>query len=245
MSINLANLQKKLGYTFQDPKLLERALTHRSWAYEQRPGGKEPEVRDLHNETFEFVGDAVLGLAVVEEAFKKWPNATEGELTLMKHRLVSAEILAKNAQKLGLGEFLRIGRGEEKTGGRGKQALLANALEAIIGAVFMDSGYTVARNFVINFLADDLRDVSPLTSVDYKTLLQETLQSQKRTGPKYKVVKTEGPPHKRSFLVEAEWDSGTASGEGSSIKSAEMAAANMALKLIKEQIKSEKRIKNS
>ncbi len=233
MSKNLAHLEQVIGYKFQNLALLERALTHRSWAYEKIPYGKEEEVRELQNESFEFVGDAVLGMAVVEYLFHKNPNATEGELTMMKHRLVSSECLAVNAQKLGLGTFIRVGRGEEKSGGRKKNALLANTLEAIIAAVFFDSGYISARAFVQRFLAEDFREITPNSSIDYKTLLQEKLQAQKRLPPKYVVVKTDGPPHQRTFFVDAIWDDDKVSAEGSSIKSAEMTAANLALQKLK------------
>jgi ribonuclease III len=131
MQKSLAQLEQLLGYGFQNVSLLERALTHRSWAYEKVPSGEEEKVRSLQNESLEFVGDAVLGMAVVEYLYNKYPNATEGELTLMKHRLVSTDTLAKNAQKLNLGKYLRVGRGEEKTGGRRKQALLADTMEAV------------------------------------------------------------------------------------------------------------------
>lgn len=229
MSKDAAKLEPKLGYQFQNLDWLRRALTHRSWAYEKMPMGSEEEIRGLQNESLEFVGDAVLGMAVVEFLFHKYPNATEGELTMMKHRLVSTEILAKNAQKLGLGNYMQVGRGEEKTGGRRKQALLADTMEAVIAAIFFDSGYIPARNFVQRILAEDFREVTPNSSIDYKTLLQEKLQSEKRQPPKYTVIKTEGPPHQRVFSVEAVWDNDSVCAEGSSIKSAEMSAANLAL----------------
>jgi ribonuclease III len=233
MSNNPAKLEQLLGYKFQNPSLLERALTHRSWAYEKMPIGTEEEVRALQNESMEFVGDAVLGMAVVEYLFNKFPTASEGELTLMKHRLVSTDTLALNANKIGLGHFMRVGRGEEKTGGRRKQALLADTLEAIIAAIFFDSGYISARAFVNKILAEDLREITPNSSIDYKTLLQEKLQSEKRQPPKYTVIKTDGPPHQRIFSVEASWDNDKVQAEGSSIKSAEMAAANLALQKLK------------
>ena len=229
MANTSAKLEHLLGYQFQNPTLLERALTHRSWAYEKMPLGTDEEIRALQNESMEFVGDAVLGMAVVEYLFNKYPASSEGELTLMKHRLVSTDTLAKNANKIGLGNYMRVGRGEEKTGGRRKQALLADTLEAVIAAIFFDSGYISARAFVHKILAEDFRKITPSSSIDYKTLLQEKLQSEKRQPPKYTVVKTEGPPHRRIFSVEAAWDDDKVEAEGSSIKSAEMAAANLAL----------------
>lgn len=232
MSTTLAKLEHLLGYKFQNLALLERAVTHRSWAHEHLPDGNEDAVRELQNESFEFVGDSVLGLAVAEQLYLKNPNASEGDLTLMKHHLVSTETLAKHASALGLGDFMRVGRGEEKTGGRRKQALLADTLEAIIAAIFFDTGYISARAFITRLLAEDLKRATPRTSIDYKTLLQETLQANKLSAPVYKVVKTEGPPHQRTFFVEAQWDGGAVSGQGNSIKQAEMMAANLALQQI-------------
>ena len=238
MSKSLLKLEDLLGYQFQDKSLLERALTHRSWVYEEVVDGDEEEIHRLQNETLEFVGDSVLGLVVAEQLYKRHSRLDEGDLTLMKHRLVSTETLAKVAADIGLGDFVRIGKGEEKTGGRNKPALLADTLEAVIAAVFFDSSYVAARAFVSNLLADELRSATPMGSLDYKTLLQETLQADKRMIPNYTVVKTEGPPHNRTFFVEATWDNGKTSGQGNSIKTAEMEAANSALQEIKKQSKS-------
>jgi len=226
----LANLEKLLGYRFQNLALLERAVTHRSWAYEKIPSGEETEIRQLQNESFEFVGDSVLGLAVAEQLFIRHTAASEGDLTLMKHHLVSTGTLVKIAENLNLGKFMRVGRGEEKTGGRRKQALLADTLEAIIAAIFFDSSYISARAFINRIFAEELRDATPQTSIDYKTLLQETLQAVKLSAPTYNLIKTEGPPHERSFFVEAVWENGKVRGVGGSIKSAEMMAASIALK---------------
>ncbi|MBS1796945.1 MAG: ribonuclease III [Acidobacteria bacterium] len=229
MSKDLAKLEQRLGYQFQNLALLERAVTHRSWAHEHLPDGNEENVRELQNESFEFVGDSVLGLAIAEQLFLKNPTVSEGDLTLMKHHLVSTETLARLAVGLDLGEFMRVGRGEEKTGGRRKQALLADTFEAIIAAIFFDSGYVAARHFVSRVFVDELRQATPRGSIDYKTLLQETLQANKLAAPTYKVIKTEGPPHQRTFFVEAKWDGGAVSGQGNSIKQAEMMAAHEAL----------------
>jgi len=230
MPENLASLERLIGYQFADLALLERAVTHRSWASEKIPFGDEKEIRRLQNESLEFVGDSVLGLAVAEQLYIRHPESSEGDLTLMKHRLVSTETLATIAKDLDLGKFMRVGRGEEKTGGRRKQALLADTLEAIIAAIFFDSGYTSARNFVNRIFIEEFRAASPKTSLDYKTLLQETLQARKLAAPIYNLVKTEGPPHERIFQVEAVWENGRVQGSGSSIKSAEMTAASLVLK---------------
>lgn len=228
--MKLSNFEKIIGYTFKDAALLERALTHRSWAHENLPGRSEDEIRAAENESFEFLGDSVLGLAVAEQLFLKYPDASEGELTLMKHRLVSTATLANVAEELKLGEHIRIGRGEEKTGGRQKRAILADALEAVIAAVFFDSGYIATRSFVTRILANEFRTATPEGSADYKTLLQEKLQAEQLSAPVYSLVKTEGQPHARTFYVEAAWNTGRAEGRGSSIKSAEMMAASEALK---------------
>ncbi|MGI8788551.1 MAG: ribonuclease III [Pyrinomonadaceae bacterium] len=230
MPKSLAQFEQILGYKFQNIALLERAVTHRSWAFEQVAIGEDEEARSLQNEALEFVGDSVLGLAVAEQLYNLHPKASEGDLTLMKHRLVSATMLAKISKIICLGDYVRVGRGEEKTGGRRKEALLADTLEAVIGAIFFDSGYVPARSFVCRLYAEQFRAATPKTSLDYKTLLQETLQAEKRAAPIYSVVKIEGPPHEREFLVEAVWETGAVRGKGSSIKSAEMKAANLALK---------------
>lgn len=232
MSQSVAKLETLLGYKFQDLCLLERAVTHRSWAYENFPENGDENLRDRQNESLEFVGDSVLGLAIAEQLYLRNPQSNEGDLTLMKHHLVSTNTLAKIAVRLDLGEFIRVGRGEEKTGGRRKQALLADMLEAIIGAIFFDSGYISARNFVNLIFTDELRLATPKTSIDYKTLLQETLQAEKFSAPSYTVIKTDGPPHDRTFFVEAVWENGKVHGQGNSIKSAEMMAANEALKML-------------
>lgn len=228
--MNLSTFENLIGHAFQDPALLERALTHRSWAHENLAGRSEDDIRAAENESFEFVGDSVLGLAVSDQLFQKYPDASEGQLTLMKHRLVSMATLAEIAESLNIGELIRVGRGEEKTGGRNKKAILADTLEAIIAAVFFDGGYIAARAFVARVFAEQFRNVTPKGSVDYKTLLQEILQSERLSGPVYSLIRTEGQPHERTFFVEASWDTGRAEGHGSSIKSAEMMAASEALK---------------
>jgi len=236
--MNLSGFEKLIGYSFKDAALIERALTHRSWAHENLAGRSDDEIRAAENESFEFLGDSVLGLAVAEQLFRAYPDASEGELTLMKHRLVSMTTLATVAETLKIGEHIRIGRGEEKTGGRQKRAILADALEAVIAAVFFDGGYIAARAFVTRIFADEFRSATPEASADYKTLLQEKLQAEQLSGPVYSLVKTEGQPHDRTFYVVAAWNTGRAEGRGSSIKSAEMMAASEALKSLQQPQKS-------
>lgn len=232
MTPRLANLENLIGHKFQDLNLLERAVTHRSWAYENLPGASDENVRAAENESMEFVGDSVLGLVIAERLYAAHPKDSEGDLTLMKHHLVSTATLANIADAMSLGEYVRIGRGEEKTGGRKKQALLANTLEAVIAAVFLDAGYVAARAFISRIFVDQLRSATPRNSLDYKTMLQELLQSEKQTAPSYNVTKTEGPPHARIFSVEAVWQTGKARGKGNSIKAAEMMAAAEALQML-------------
>jgi len=233
---DLEILERILGYNFSNRALLERAITHRSWAHEQVPPGDEQQARKLHNESLEFLGDSVLGLVVANYLCGSYPGGTEGELSRMKHRLVSAPTLAKAAQRLQLGNFLRFGRGEEKSGGRQKNALLADVFEAVTGAIFLDGGLEAATTYLRHALGEELADANPLTaaSADYKTLLQEKLQAERRPAPKYSVIETQGPPHQRTFYVEVNWDGGRIQGEGHSIKTAEAAAARAALVAMNE-----------
>src|SRR5438477_2053320 len=229
-----AALEQALAYTFRDPALLERALTHRSWAHENTPAGEEARARLLHNEALEFVGDSVLGLVVADALFRSHPGMTEGELSRMKHRLVSAQTLARAARDLQLGEYLRVGRGEEKTGGRRKRALLADAFEAVLAAVFLDGGYEAAAAFVRRALGRELEEASPesAAAADFKTMLQERLQAERHLTPHYDLVETLGPPHARTFHVEVVFDDERVRGEGETIKSAETDAAHRALELL-------------
>jgi ribonuclease-3 len=228
---NLDQLESILDYRFRDQDLLTQAMTHRSWAHEQVSPRAQRDARNLHNEALEFLGDSILGLIVADYLFKAYPNATEGELSRMKHRLVSAPTLAKTSIELSLGEFVRFGRGEEKSGGRRKAALLADVFEAVMGAIFLDGGLPAATRFIEHTLGSELRCANPISAAaaDPKTRLQERLQANHEPGPQYKVVETLGPPHHRTFHVELSWNGGTARGEGRTIKAAEAAAAQAAL----------------
>lgn len=228
-------LESILHYTFQNRALLERAVTHRSWAHEQVAPGSEEQARQLHNEALEFLGDSVLGLVVAAYLCDAYPAGTEGELSRMKHQLVSAPTLAGASLRLNLGDFLRFGRGEEKSGGRRKDALLADVLEALAGAIFVDGGLGAATAFVRHALGEELQKVTPSTAAeaDYKTMLQEKLQAERRSAPRYSVVEAVGPPHRRTFHVEVAWDNGSVRAEGRSKKVAEAAAAREALALMR------------
>jgi ribonuclease-3 len=230
-------LEEILGYQFRNRALLAQAMTHRSWAHEQVSPRAQLDARNLHNEALEFLGDSILGLIVAEYLFKGYPGASEGELSRMKHRLVSEPTLAQASTALRLGEFVRFGRGEEKSGGRGKHALLADVFEAVTGAIFLDGGLEAARNFVELALAEQLRTADPIAAAaaDPKTTLQEKLQADHQPGPQYTVIETLGPPHRRMFHVELIWNGGAARGEGATIKAAEAAAAQAALKQMESE----------
>ena len=235
-TVELDALEEALGYRFQDRAMLERALTHRSWAHEHVKPGEEEKARHLHNEAYEFIGDAALGLIVADYLHQTHPEASEGELSRMKHRLVSTTTLAKAARRLSLGERLRIGRGEEKTGGRRKRALLADVFEGLLGAIYLDGGFAAAVEFTLRALSPELETADPETAAaaDYKTMLQERLQADCHEMPAYQVVETIGPPHKRLFHVEVSWNGHALRGEGRSIKAAEMDAARSALEHLNE-----------
>jgi ribonuclease-3 len=230
-------LEEILGYQFRKSALLAQAMTHRSWAHEQVSPRAQQDARNLHNEALEFLGDSVLGLVVADYLFKAYPGATEGELSRMKHRLVSEPSLAKASDDLRLGQFVRFGRGEEKSGGRQKHALLADVFEAVTGAIFLDGGLEAAKDFVVLALGEDLRSADPVAAAaaDPKTTLQEKLQAIHQPGPQYSVIETLGPPHRRMFHVELKWNGGAARGEGPTIKAAEAAAAQAALKQMQSE----------
>jgi ribonuclease-3 len=236
-SENLDHLEKIIDYRFNDRVLLAQAITHRSWAHEQVSPRSQLEARRLHNEALEFLGDSILGLVVADYLFRAYPRASEGELSRMKHRLVSSPTLAKASRELGLGEFVRFGRGEEKSGGRRKGALLADVFEAVMGAIFLDGGLPAATQFVETTLGEELRRADPIAAAaaDPKTMLQERLQAIREPAPQYKVIETLGPPHRRTFHVELQWNGGTARGEGQTIKAAEAAAAQIALQQMESE----------
>jgi ribonuclease-3 len=237
----LAELEQRLGYEFRDRALLERAVSHRSWAHEQVGPGEEERARALHNEALEFIGDSVLGLIVAEHLFRADPTLTEGDLSRMKHQLVSTQTLAAAATRLGYGDFIRLGRGEEKTGGRQKQALLADTFEALLAAVYLDGGFDAATRLVLRALEEDLGVATPesAAAADYKTMLQERVQAAFRVTPTYEVISTEGPPHERIFHVEARWNEHAVKGTGSTIKAAEMESARRALEQLEAEASGE------
>src|ERR1700704_4220214 len=183
MKSDLAALQSALGHTFERPDLLERALTHSSHAHEESKAGGDAATEKLDNEQFEFLGDAVLGLVTSQLLFEKFPTFHEGQRSKLKAHLVSAEHLVNVATKIGLGQYLRLGRGEERSGGRSKGTLLSDAMEAVIAALYLDAGMDKASDFIIHqILEPELGTITAegdgeFSLADYKSALQEILQS--------------------------------------------------------------------
>ncbi|MFN7922022.1 MAG: ribonuclease III [Bryobacteraceae bacterium] len=229
-SAAVRELEGRLGYCFRNRELIERALTHKSRAFEQMPA--QPE-RPADNEQLEFLGDSILGFLISELLVARHPSFPEGRLSKLKAYLVSANHLYQVAMRLDLGPALRLGRGEELSGGREKRALLANAVEAIIAAMYLDSGIETVRGFVLEHVVADFnaeRGEDESLVVDYKSALQETAQQMGLPMPKYVIVKESGPEHKKTFTVEARVGSGYADrAEGTSKKAAGQRAAQLVL----------------
>jgi len=230
-------LQALLHHRFGHPELLRRALTHSSLAHER--GADEPQRED--NETLEFLGDAVVGMVAAEHVFRSYPELSEGDLTRLRGALVSRRHLADVASDLDLGRFLLLGRGEERSGGRTKTALLANAMEAVIGAIYLDAGLEAARALiharVIQPIIANLREQLDARGGmgDFKSVLQELLQARKQGQPDYRITAETGPDHRKRFHVEVRIaGSVLAEGEGRTRKHAEQDAARRAVDKLHE-----------
>jgi ribonuclease-3 len=220
------DLQRRIGYRFTDRGLLEHALTHKSRVAEDASGGV------FDNESLEFLGDAVLGLVVADVLFRRFPEYTEGQKSKIKAAVVSTQALARQAEQIRLGEHLLLGRGEEKTGGRFKQALLADAYEALIAAVYLDGGLPAAAAFLDRELGDAIEAGArqDVVGEDYKSALQERLQALGRPLPEYRVASTAGPDHRKLFTIEVVVaDEVLGSATGRAKKEAEQEAAKLAL----------------
>ncbi|HMF63082.1 MAG TPA: ribonuclease III [Edaphobacter sp.] len=236
-------------HRFQRPDLLTLALTHRSLAYETSPETLLNPSSD--NEQLEFVGDAVLGLACAESLYRRFPHSREGELTRLRASLVSRRHLGAVAQRIGLGAMLRLGRGEEQSGGRQKPALLANALEAVIAALYLDGGLEVARSFIERHIIEpslpelqgalNAGDTFSGAIGDHKSALQEHLQSIGAGQPQYVLTAQSGPDHQKLFRIEVRVPDGLggsralAESEGSTKKQAQQQAARIAFELLQEE----------
>jgi len=220
-----------LEYQFSNREILLRALTHRSYYYENESENVS------HNESLEFLGDAVLGFIVSAILFARFPDLPEGDLSRIRAYLVSADNLVSLAQDLRLGDFLRLSRGEEKSGGRHKKTILVDAVEAVIGAVYLDGGVDAAVKFIsgrIQRLLDGI-DIVALTGGDAKSALQEHLHSLGYPEPAYRVIEEIGPDHDKTFVVEVRVQDGlSAQGSGPSKKSAQQTAAAELLRVLKQ-----------
>jgi ribonuclease-3 len=217
-----------LGYSFRDPALLEQALTHRSYTNEATASQDAGPCPD--NERLEFLGDAVLELCVSRLLYDRHPGLPEGNLTQLRARVVSTRPLARVARGLGLGSMIRLGVGEDRSGGRNRSSVLADTLEALVAAIYLDAGLDTAMGFIARVLGPSLELADPARAKDPKSLLQEWSQDQDGSVPRYQVTRVRGPDHAAEF--EAEVWVGSRSlgrGQGASKKEAERAAASLAL----------------
>ena len=235
MTAELADLERALGRSFHKRDLLEQALTHKSRIYEKSADGQP----SADNEQLEFLGDSILGFVVSEHLVRRFPSFPEGRLSKLKAHLVSAAHLHEVAQELCLGEYLFLGRGEEMSGGREKKALLSDAVEALIAAIFLDQGMDAARDFI------EERVIAPIgipgdgaegAVTDFKSALQEMAQTRKLPPPRYTIVAEVGPEHAKTFTVEVRLGSDWSSqAQGLSKKSAGQEAARLVLQQLSEQ----------
>ena len=227
----MQDLEKKLNYSFRDPALLEEALNHSSYANEHRAAGLRS------NERLEFLGDSVLGFVTAEFLFRQHPDLPEGDLTRIRAALVCEQSLYEVARKLGLGQYLKLGRGEEAGGGRERISILADATEAVFAAVYLDGGIESASALIHRCLLDaEKEEVVEERRRDYKTALQELVQRTPGTAVTYQLVEESGPDHCRVFVMEASVGGAPAGrGEGRSKKEAEQAAARAALEAMGEE----------
>ena len=218
----MKSLEEKLGYTFQDKSLLENALTHSSCANESK--GR------LHsNDRLEFLGDSILGMVVAEHLYRNHPDLPEGELTRTRAALVCEESLVEVAHDLGLGDYLKLGKGEEAGGGRTRPSIRADAVEAVLAAVYLDGGIGSARKIIQKYILS--REIEGLNSQrDYKTALQELIQRESGQSLKYRLTGSEGPDHDKRFFVEVDLNGQpVGAGKGRSKKEAEQMAAKAAI----------------
>ena len=216
-------LEQALGYAFAEPQLLRQALTHRS-------------AGSRNNERLEFLGDAILGCVIAEELYERYPQAREGELSRLRATLVRRESLAAVAHALEVGSYLHLGSGERKSGGHRRDSILADALEALFGAIYLDSGFRATRTSILALFADKLESLSGAAGLkDPKTRLQEYLQAQRKPLPEYTVTEVSGEAHAQSFRVACsiqDVDVTPSHGEGSSRRQAEQDAAARMLALL-------------
>ena len=227
---NLEELQRKIDYTFRNIQLLQLSMIHSSFAFERLDCGR-------HNETQEFLGDAVLDLTVGHLLFNRFPEMREGKLTRIRSALVNENGLASVARTLGLGKYLLLGRGEDSSKGREKSSILSCAFEAMVGALFLDGGYEVVEEYVQQTFSPLIdKHGKQLTSADGKSKLQEYLQEQFNEGPRYALDAEDGPAHARIFTVSVHFhEQLLGSGRATNKKEAEQQAARAALEFLKQE----------
>lgn len=229
MNTDFSFLEKKIGYIFKDKALINLAVTHSSYGNDRKLG------RLHNNERLEFLGDAVLELSVSEVLFSDYSEKPEGELTKMRASIVCEPTLAQIAREINLPEFLLLGKGEEHTGGRYRDSITSDALEALIGAIYLDGGFANAKDFIKRFILNDIEDKQLF--YDSKTILQEIIQKECKETVHYELISETGPDHNKSFTVQAMLDDKILGlGEGKSKKSAEQKAAYEALVKIRKRI---------
>lgn len=226
----MKTLEHNLGYSFKNKSLLTNALTHSSYANEKRNG--------VHsNERLEFLGDSVLSVIVADYLYKEFENLPEGELTKLRASLVCEKALCQFSRELSLGEFLLLGKGEEKGGGRERDSILADAFEAVLAAIYLDGGMEIARKHVMRFILRELTHTDDEVFKDYKTALQEIIQRNPEESVTYILTDEKGPDHDKVFEVEVHLNSNViGKGKGKSKKAAEQAAAKEALTLMGAEI---------
>ena len=225
----LGAIERALGYAFRDRALLERALTHRSAAHESRVAG--------HNEPLEFLGDSVLNFLVADRIVRRRSDLDEGAMTRLRASLVNTHRLAKEAARLDLGRAVRLGKGEERSGGRQKLSILADTTEALIGAIYLDGGIRPVRSLILRLFGPEIDSAGtrPAGNWDPKTRLQELVQARGIVLPEYRLVSESGPDHSREFVIEVLVEGEVIGrGSGSAKKRAEQAAASEALRALKQ-----------
>lgn len=229
MTPDTSKLEKNIGVSFADKKILLESLTHRSYLNEHPKWGVP------HNERLEYLGDAVLELAVSEELFKMFPDYPEGQMTLLRAALVNYQMMSRIAKEIGLDDFILMSKGEKGDSSRAKEVILANAIEAVIGAIYLGQGFDVTKKFVKNFVINHLKEVLATKSYkDAKSELQEIIQEKLKITPVYKVLSESGPAHEREFEIGVYFgEKLIASGKGASKQEAELEAAKNALEKYK------------
>ena len=224
----MTTLEQKLNYTFQNPKLLQSALTHSSYANERTGLGS-------CNERLEFLGDSILGFTVTEYLYHNYPNMPEGKMTKLRAELVCEPSLVQIANHLNLGEHLNLGKGENQSGGRTRPSILADALEAVFAAILLDSGIAQTQTIILSLLEESLKSGGTNNAKDYKTTLQEFVQQKSGQELRYQLIAATGPDHQKVFSVEVLLNNiPVGQGEGRSKKEAEQKAAEAALKKLTE-----------